>query len=46
MRGHIRQGRPGVWWIWVDLGPDPVTGKRRQRTQTIHGTEAEQARSI
>lgn len=30
-----------MWRIWVDLGPDPVTGKRRQRTQTVYGTEAE-----
>ena len=31
MKGHLRlRGR--VWYLILDRGPDPVTGKRRQRT--------------
>lgn len=39
MRPHVRQRKPGVWQILFDAGPDPVTGKRRQKSRTIHGTE-------
>jgi integrase len=30
-----------VWQILYDIGPDPVTAKRRQRSKQIHGTEAQ-----
>jgi integrase len=42
MRGHIRrrEGKRGTSWrLWVDLGPDPLTKKRRQYTETHPGPE-------
>ncbi len=33
----IRQRRPGVWEVRVYLGRDPITGKKRQRSQIVHG---------
>lgn len=38
MKPHVRERRPDVWQILFDAGPDPLTGKRRQRSRTIHGT--------
>ena len=35
---HIRQLDKDRFQILYDLGPDPVTGKRRQRSKTIRGT--------
>lgn len=48
MRGHVGERSAGVWRIWYDLGPDPVTGRRRQRSRTVHGskTDAEKLRAI
>lgn len=43
MRGHIqrRKGKNGTSYrIWVDLGLDPLTQKRRQHTETYRGPEA------
>lgn len=39
MKGHIRQRSKGSGTIWVDLGRDPETGKRNQRTLTVHSTK-------
>lgn len=39
--GHIRERRPGVWQVMYDAGPDPVTGKRRQRSRTFSGSRAD-----
>ncbi|EFV14743.1 site-specific integrase [Segniliparus rugosus] len=30
MRGSVKKAKGGTWFYCVDLGPDPVTGKRRQ----------------
>lgn len=38
MKGHLRERRAGVWEVLYDVGPDPMTGKRRQRSKTVHGT--------
>jgi integrase len=38
MRGHITERRPGVWLVRVDGELDPVTGRRRQPSRTLHGT--------
>lgn len=35
--GSLRQRRPGVWEVRVALGPDPVTGRSRVRSITVHG---------
>jgi integrase len=34
-----KPGRSGRWELRVNLSPDPVTGKRRQRSKTFTGTE-------
>jgi integrase len=34
----MQERTPGSWTLWIDLGPDPATGKRRQRTTTFKGT--------
>jgi len=39
MKGHIRQRSKGSWTIWVDLGRDPQTGKRKQQTLTVCGSK-------
>lgn len=44
MRGHIRQVGDGRWQIIFDITPDPVTGRRRQRSRTIRGTRLQAER--
>ena len=46
MRGHIRQRSKGSWTIWVDLGRNPETGKRKQQTLTVHGTKRDAEREL
>ena len=33
----MRQRRPGVWEVRVAVGPDPVSGRSRYRSVTVHG---------
>jgi hypothetical protein len=35
--GSLRRRRPGVWEVRVGLGPDPVSGRTRVRSVTVHG---------
>jgi integrase len=35
MKGHLTQRSPGSWTIWIDLGTDPGTKKRKQKTLTV-----------
>lgn len=35
----IKRGQP-AWLLKYDAGPDPVTGKRRQRYKTVRGSES------
>src|SRR5664279_1230172 len=35
--GSLRRRRPGVWEVRVALGPDPVSGRARVRSVTVHG---------
>jgi integrase len=37
MRGTIRKRSTGSWTVIVDLGSDPVTGKRRQLWRSVKG---------
>lgn len=37
MKGSIREKRPGVWEITVELPRDPATGKRRRTWATVEG---------
>lgn len=41
MRGNLRKRSKGTWTLTVDLGLDPVTGKRRQTYRTVKGTKKE-----
>ena len=43
--GSIEERSRGRWRVTVELGPDPVTGKRRRRRFTVKGTkrDAQQA---
>jgi len=46
MKGSIRQRSKGSWEIFYDMGADPVTGKRRQKSQTIKGTKRDAQRRL
>jgi integrase len=39
MRGSLREKRSGVWEVRVEVGRDPVTGRRRQLSRTVHGNK-------
>lgn len=42
MRGSKRRGKvAGSWELRVDMGVDPLTGRRRQKSVTFHGTARE-----
>ena len=41
MQGHIRRRSRGSWTVVVDLGRDPVTGKRRQAWRSVKGAKRE-----
>jgi hypothetical protein len=38
-QGTQRERRPGVWEIRIPTTPDPLTGRARQLSVTVHGTE-------
>ena len=46
MKGHIYQRAKGSWTIVYDLPMDIVTGKRRQKAQTIKGTKRDAERAL
>lgn len=46
MKGHIKQRSKGSWTIWVDIGRDPETGKRKQQALTIHGSKKDAEREL
>jgi integrase len=46
MKGHIYQRAKGSWTIVYDLPVDTVTGKRRQKSQTIKGTKRDAERAL
>jgi len=46
MKGSIRQRSKGSWEIFYDMGADPVTGKRRQKSQTVKGTKRDAQRRL
>lgn len=45
VQGHLRERRAGVWELVVELGRDPLSGRRRQQSRTVRGTkrQAQQA---
>lgn len=46
MKGHIKQRTKGSWTLWVELGNDPKTGKRKQQTLTVRGNKKEAERKL
>jgi len=46
MKGHIYKRAKGIWTIIYDLPADSVTGKRRQKSQTVKGTKREAERKL
>ncbi|MCK5181356.1 MAG: tyrosine-type recombinase/integrase, partial [Dehalococcoidia bacterium] len=46
MKGHIYQRTKGSWTIVYDLPADSITGKRRQKSQTISGTKRDAERAL
>ncbi len=41
MRGSITKRGDRTWRLTVELERDPLTGRRRRRTETVHGTRRE-----
>lgn len=41
MPGSVKKRAAGSWTVTYDLGPDPVSGRRRQRRVTVRGTKRE-----
>jgi len=46
MKGHVKQRSKGSWTLWVDLGRDPETGKRKQQTSTVRGSKKDAEREL
>ena len=46
MKGHIRQRSKGSWTIWVELGHDPETGRRKQQALTVRGSKKDAEREL
>jgi hypothetical protein len=41
MKGHVYQRAKRSWTIVYDLPVEVVTGKRRQKSETVKGTKTE-----
>lgn len=39
MKGGLRQKASGIWEVRLEAGRDPVTGRRRQVSRSVHGTK-------
>jgi integrase len=46
MKGHIRKRSKGSWEIAVDIGKDPLTGRRRQHFETVRGNKRNAERRL
>lgn len=46
MKGSLRERRPGVWELVVQLPRDPATGRWKQLSRTHHGTKREAQRAL
>lgn len=42
----MRERKPGVWELIVQLPRDPLTGKARQMSRSVHGTKRDAQRSL
>ena len=45
-RGHIRSRAKGTWTLTIELPPDPMTGRRRQRYETYRGNKRDAQRRL
>jgi integrase len=45
-KGSMRQRSPGSWEVKFDIGTDPKTGARRQRTMTVRGKESDAIKAL
>lgn len=43
MEGTLRQKRPGYWEVRADVGRDPVSGRRRQKSHGFHAATRREA---
>src|SRR3954452_150355 len=46
MRGSVRELGGGRWELRVPLAPDPVTGRRRQRSVSFRGSKRDASREL
>jgi len=46
MKGSIRQRSKGSWELCIDIGRDPVTGKRQRHFENVQGRKAEAQRRL
>ena len=46
MKGNITRRGKASWRVKYDLGPDPVTGKRKIAYKTIRGTRADAEKKL
>jgi len=46
MKGHIKRRSKGSRTIWVDVGRDPETRKRKQQTLTVRGSKKDAEREL
>jgi hypothetical protein len=46
MKGHIYKRSPSSWTIVYDLPADSMTGRRRQKSQTVKGTKRDAERAL
>ena len=46
MKGSMRERRPGVWELIVQLPRDSTAGRHRQISRTVHGTKRDAQRAL
>ncbi len=46
MRGHIKKRSKDSWTIIVELGRDPITGKRKRHWQSLKGSKKDAEREL
>lgn len=46
MSGSLRQHKPGSRLLRLDPGKDPISGKRIQISQVVHGTRRQAERAL
>ena len=46
MKGHIKQRNKGSWTLWIDVGRDSETGKRKQQTFAVRGSKKDAEKEL